>query len=62
MYDLCMSFLYLVSVTQVLKDTKFGLDNWCDWCVKIIITNFQFEFDESQNSALSQILLRLAIS
>jgi hypothetical protein len=30
MYDLCMFIRYLVSITQVRKDTEFGLDNWCD--------------------------------
>jgi hypothetical protein len=30
MYDLCMFIRYLVSITQVLKDTHFGLDNWCE--------------------------------
>jgi hypothetical protein len=25
---------YVVSITQVLKDTLFGLDNWCK-CVEI---------------------------
>jgi hypothetical protein len=28
MYDLCMFIRYLVSITQFLKDTQFGLDNW----------------------------------
>jgi hypothetical protein len=30
MYDLCMFIRYLVSITQVRKDTKFGLNNWCE--------------------------------
>jgi hypothetical protein len=30
MNDLCMFILYLVSITQVLKDTSFGLYNWCE--------------------------------
>jgi hypothetical protein len=28
--DLCMFIRYLVSMTQVLKGTKFGLNNWCE--------------------------------
>jgi hypothetical protein len=28
MYDLCTFIRYLVSITQVLKYTEFGLDNW----------------------------------
>jgi hypothetical protein len=28
MYDLSMFIRYLVSLTQVLKDTLFWLDNW----------------------------------
>jgi hypothetical protein len=28
MYDLCMFICYLVYITQVRKDTYFGLDNW----------------------------------
>jgi hypothetical protein len=30
MHDLCMFVLYLVYITQVLKDTLFGLGNWCE--------------------------------
>jgi hypothetical protein len=30
MYDLCLFIRYLVSITQVLKDTQFGLDDWCE--------------------------------
>jgi hypothetical protein len=30
MYDLCMFIRYLASITQVRKDTLFGLDNWCE--------------------------------
>jgi hypothetical protein len=30
MYDLCMLIRYLVSISQVRKDTKFGLGNWYD--------------------------------
>jgi hypothetical protein len=37
MYGLCMSIRYLVSITQVRKDTSFGLDNWCDCEIIIII-------------------------
>jgi hypothetical protein len=29
-YELCIFIRYLVSITQVLKDTSFGLDNWCE--------------------------------
>jgi hypothetical protein len=36
MYDLCMFIRYLVSITQVLKDTYFGLDNWCE-CGNVLI-------------------------
>jgi hypothetical protein len=36
MYELCLFIRYLVSITQVLKDTSFGLDNWCE-CGKFII-------------------------
>jgi hypothetical protein len=44
MYDLCMFIRYLVSITQVLKVTLLGLDNWCE-CRGILITfilNFFF--------------------
>jgi hypothetical protein len=37
LYDLCMFILYLVSITRVLKDTSFGLDNWSE-CGNIIIS------------------------
>jgi hypothetical protein len=30
MYDLCMFIRYLVSLTKVLKNTEFVLDNWCE--------------------------------
>jgi hypothetical protein len=36
MYELCMFIRYLVSTTQVLKDTEFGLDKWCE-CGKLLI-------------------------
>jgi hypothetical protein len=39
MYDLCMFRRYLVSMTQVLKDTLFGQDNWCE-CGKFIYLLF----------------------
>jgi hypothetical protein len=29
-YDLSMFIRYLVSITQVLKGTSFGLHNWCE--------------------------------
>jgi hypothetical protein len=31
MYDLCMFIRYLVSITQVRKDTQFGIDDWSLW-------------------------------
>jgi hypothetical protein len=30
MYDLGTFIRYLVSITQVLKDTEFRLDDWCE--------------------------------
>jgi hypothetical protein len=30
MDHLCMFIRYLESITQVLKNTSFGLDNWCE--------------------------------
>jgi hypothetical protein len=39
MYELCMLIRYLVSITQVLKDSQFWLI-WCVWkFIIIIITN-----------------------
>jgi hypothetical protein len=29
-YCLCMFIFYLASITQDLKDTSFGLDNYCE--------------------------------
>jgi hypothetical protein len=29
MYHLCMFIRYLVSITQVRKDTELGHHNWC---------------------------------
>jgi hypothetical protein len=28
MHDLCIFLRFLVSITQIHKDTEFGLDNW----------------------------------
>jgi hypothetical protein len=39
MYDLCMSICYLRSITQVLKDTLFGQDNWCE-CGNLLLLLF----------------------
>jgi hypothetical protein len=36
MCDLCRFIRYLVSITQVLKDTYLGLDNWCE-CENLFI-------------------------
>jgi hypothetical protein len=30
MYDVYMFIRYLVSITQVRKNTYFGLDDWCE--------------------------------
>jgi hypothetical protein len=39
MYDLCMFIRYLVSITQVIKDTSFGLYNWCE-CGNLFINDY----------------------
>jgi hypothetical protein len=36
MYDLCIFIHYLVSITQVRKETSFGLDDWCE-CENLLL-------------------------
>jgi hypothetical protein len=56
MYDLCMFIRYLVSITQVLKDTEFGLDNWCKCGNLFIYLNAEFYLEIPQLSSCKVVL------
>jgi hypothetical protein len=62
MYDICMFIRYLVSITQVLKDTLFGLDNWCQCGDLFIFINstyiHTYHFISEGVAEASQISLR----